>query len=262
MEKKKRNVLMWVLLILLPPIGIIYMWVAKKEMPGKKKGILTAVFAVWLIFVLAIGGGGEPTDSKTAATIKTPQKEESKETAAPKKDISISELSAAYSGSTEEGTVIDNSNKGITVSAKYTDGSEAKSLGGWDIENPSPLVAGQTTTYNVKFSDSTCKLDITCTTPAMSMGQENALQKGKDYLDYTSFSYSGLISQLEFDGFSTEDATYAADNCGADWNAQAASKAGDYLDYTSFSREGLIEQLEFDGFSAEQAEYGATAVGY
>lgn len=94
------------------------------------------------------------------------------------------------------------------------------------------------------------------------MSQKNALSKAQDYLSFTAFSYSGLISQLEYEGFSTEDATYAVDNCGADWNEQAAKKAQDYLDYSSFSRQGLIEQLEYEGFSAEQAEYGVTAVGY
>lgn len=95
-----------------------------------------------------------------------------------------------------------------------------------------------------------------------TMSQKNALSKAQDYLAFTAFSYSGLISQLEYEGFSTEDATYAVDNCGADWNEQAAKKAQDYLDYSSFSRQGLIEQLEYEGFSAEQAEYGVTAVGY
>ena len=94
------------------------------------------------------------------------------------------------------------------------------------------------------------------------MGQKNAVRKAKDYLAFTGFSHSGLIEQLEFEGFSTEEATYGADNCGADWNEQAAIKAEEYLNTMSFSRDGLIEQLEFEGFTAEQAEYGATAVGY
>lgn len=67
---------------------------------------------------------------------------------------------------------------------------------------------------------------------------------------------------MEFEGFSKEDAIFAADNCGADWNEQAARKAETYLDMTAFSRQGLIEQLQFEGFTTEQAEYGATAVGY
>ena len=94
------------------------------------------------------------------------------------------------------------------------------------------------------------------------MGQKNALSKAEDYLNYTAFSYSSLIVQLEFEGFSNEEATFAADNCGADWNEQAAIKAQEYLDYTSFSRSGLIEQLEYEGFTKEQAEYGVTEAGY
>ena len=96
----------------------------------------------------------------------------------------------------------------------------------------------------------------------ISLEYQNALSKAHDYLSFTSFSYSGLIDQLEYEEFSTEAATYAADNCGADWNEQAAKKAQSYLDFTSFSRQGLIDQLLYEGFTQEQAEYAASAVGY
>ena len=72
-----------------------------------------------------------------------------------------------------------------------------------------------------------------------------------------AFSYSGLIEQLEYEGYSTEEATYAVDNCGADWKEQAAKKAEEYLKSMSFSKSGLIEQLEYEGFTHEQAVYGA-----
>lgn len=104
--------------------------------------------------------------------------------------------------------------------------------------------------------------DEGATSGEATMEQKNSLGAALDYLAYTAFSYSGLISQLEYEGYSTESATYAADNCGADWNEQAAKMAQDYISYSSFSRDGLIEQLEYEGFTAEQAEYGATAVGY
>ena len=97
---------------------------------------------------------------------------------------------------------------------------------------------------------------------APTLGEKNATDKAKSYLDFTAFSYSGLIDQLEYEGFSTEEATYGADHCGADWNEQAAKKAESYLEYTSFSRSGLIDQLLYEGFTQEQAEYGVTAVGY
>ena len=98
--------------------------------------------------------------------------------------------------------------------------------------------------------------------PDMTLGEKNALAKANDYLSIMAFSHSGLIEQLEYEGYTTEEATFAADNCGADWNEQAAKKAQDYLDTMAFSRDGLIEQLEFEGFTKKQAEYGAKAVGY
>lgn len=100
-------------------------------------------------------------------------------------------------------------------------------------------------------------------TPAkITMGQKNALSKAGTYLSISAFSYSGLIEQLKFEQFSDEEATYAADNCGADWNEEAAKKANTYLSISSFSRDSLIDQLKFDGFTQEQAEYAVTAAGY
>ena len=95
----------------------------------------------------------------------------------------------------------------------------------------------------------------------VTVSQQNALESALSYLSWTAFSYSGLVEQLEFEGYSHEDATFAADYCGADWNEQAAKQAESYLSWTSFSRSGLIHQLEFEGFTREQAEYGCDAVG-
>lgn len=90
----------------------------------------------------------------------------------------------------------------------------------------------------------------------VSFGMTNALQAAKIYLAVMPFSHSGLIEQLEFEGYSYSEAAYAADNCGADWYEQAAKKAKQYLEIMAFSRSGLIDQLEFDGFTYEQAAYG------
>lgn len=96
----------------------------------------------------------------------------------------------------------------------------------------------------------------------VTTGQKNALNSAKSYLNYAAFSYKGLIQQLEFENYSSEEAVYAADNCGADWKEQAVKSAKSYLDYSSFSRDGLIQQLEFEGFTNEEAVYGAEANGY
>ena len=95
-----------------------------------------------------------------------------------------------------------------------------------------------------------------------TMGERNALAKALSYLRFTSFSRTGLIGQLEYEGFSHSESVYGADHCGADWNEQAALKAESYLSFTSFSRTGLIDQLLYEGFTRSQAEYGASAVGY
>lgn len=91
----------------------------------------------------------------------------------------------------------------------------------------------------------------------VTSGQRNALKSAESYLRFSAFSYTGLIEQLEYEGFSNEDATYAADHCGADWKEQAVKCAESYLKYSSFSKSGLIDQLEYEGFTHEQAEYGA-----
>ncbi len=97
--------------------------------------------------------------------------------------------------------------------------------------------------------------------PTRTVSQQQAEQSAEDYLNYSAFSRSGLIDQLEYEGFSTADATYGVDAQNANWNAQAALMAQDYLDYSSFSRTGLIDQLIFEGFTKAQATYGVNAVG-
>ncbi len=95
----------------------------------------------------------------------------------------------------------------------------------------------------------------------VSVSQQNAREKAADYLELSAFSRSGLIGQLEYEGFSNADATWAVDQIGADWNEQAAKKARDYLEFSSFSRSGLLQQLQYEGFTAAEAEYGVSQTG-
>lgn len=94
-----------------------------------------------------------------------------------------------------------------------------------------------------------------------TVSQRNARLKAARYLEYSAFSRSGLIDQLEFEGFSTADSTYGTDAIKANWAAQAARKAKQYLEYSPFSREGLIRQLEFEGFTTAEATYGVSQTG-
>lgn len=98
--------------------------------------------------------------------------------------------------------------------------------------------------------------------PKLTLGQENAIRKAQSYLGLMGFSRTGLIEQLQFEGFSPEEATFGADSAGADWNAECAEKAQSYIDMMSFSRQGLYDQLAFEGFQASEIEFGLAAVGY
>lgn len=93
-----------------------------------------------------------------------------------------------------------------------------------------------------------------------STGDWNALAQAKRYLSSMHFSRSGLIEQLQYEGYTDSECVYAVDNCGASWKEQAVGKARDYLNSSSFSRKELIEQLEFEGFTRDQAEYGVSQV--
>ena len=95
----------------------------------------------------------------------------------------------------------------------------------------------------------------------VSTSQRNALGTAASYLRMGGFSHQRLIEQLEFEGYSNEDATFAADHCGADWMDQAEMSAKSYMRFMNFSRAGLISQLQFEGFTAEQAAHGADSVG-
>ena len=95
----------------------------------------------------------------------------------------------------------------------------------------------------------------------LTVAQANAVEKALTYLDVLAFSKKGLIKQLEFEGFSTVDSSFAVDHIVVDWFEQAAIKAAEYLDVTSFSRKGLIEQLLFEGFTQDEAVYGVDQTG-
>ncbi len=94
-----------------------------------------------------------------------------------------------------------------------------------------------------------------------TVSQDNALRSAENYIDTMPFSREGLIKQLEFEGYTTEDATWAVDQLDVDWNEQAVLAAENYLEMMPFSREGLIQQLEFEGYTTEQATYAADQVG-
>ena len=153
-----------------------------------------------------------------------------------------------------------------TYSADYNDSfmeiySSAKSIyGNYDFASAAestPAPATPTPAASAPAAPTTAPE----TSSTITAGQRNALKKAKEYLNFSAFSHDGLIGQLEYEGFTSEEATYGADNCGADWNEQALKKAKSYFEFSSFSYSGIIEQLEYEKFSSEQATYAADNCG-
>ena len=112
-------------------------------------------------------------------------------------------------------------------------------------------------TLNVSKSDTSTSPPKT----AISSRESRVLEKARSWLQYSAFSHDGLIKRLESDHCSKEEATYGADNCGADWNQQALRSAHSWLRYSPFSHDGLVKRLKADDFSKEQATYGADNCG-
>ena len=143
-----------------------------------------------------------------------------------------------------------------TEGTEQTVSSETTAAG----ESATETSAAETTTSAPETTKTTTAEKVTeAPKPTETIGQKNAVKKALSYLDFMAFSRKGLIEQLEYEGFSHDEAVYGVDKCGADWNEQAAKKAAEYLDFTSFSRDGLIDQLEYEGFTHSEAVYGVDA---
>ena len=117
-------------------------------------------------------------------------------------------------------------------------------------------VSGCSFMFNKETSNPTHQKQATNAT----IGERNALRAAMSYIRTMPFSEEGLIDQLLFEGYTLDEATYGAKNCGADWFEQAKKSAAQYLQTMAFSKQELIRQLEYEKFTHEQAVYGVEAV--
>ena len=131
---------------------------------------------------------------------------------------------------------------------------------GYVADNKTPLTADETEEPETQ-SEEKSSAESAPSSANATRGEVDALEKAREYLNAMAFSYTGLIDQLEYEGFTAAEAAYGADHCGADWKEQAAEKAREYLASMAFSYNGLVEQLEYEGFTHEQAVYGVDRCG-
>lgn len=60
--------LLYLCMILIPPVGIIMLWIVHKDMEKKKKVILTVISCIWTIIALVYGGRIQKTSNEASTT--------------------------------------------------------------------------------------------------------------------------------------------------------------------------------------------------
>lgn len=216
----------------------------KKPMSrGKKIGIGVAGLVVLSIIIGSCGGSDEQPSSAPTATesaVSSPS-----ETAAAAPVVSSADASASAKAEAE-----------AEASAKAEADAKAKAAAAAEASAKAEADAEAEASAKAE-----AEAEAKAEAAAGTLSQQNALRSAENYLGFSAFSRTGLISQLEFEDYSTKDATWAVDRVTVDWNEQAAKSAEQYLEFTAFSRKGLIEQLVYEGYTKKQAEYGVGKTG-
>lgn len=243
----------------LASISIILGIIVIKEVKSKKVivgiilSIISVIIASFIITALSLNNENVTNDKydniKDTSDIQE-KKEDLKENTTEEKEIELSVPDFSTIGRSEAESLCISSKLTCDFKGEYND---SVSIGGFIRQS----IPANTTIKNTDIVEIVYSLGHKETT-----GERNAVQKAKEYLRVMAFSYSGLIEQLKYEGYTDAEATYGVNHCGADWNEQAAKKAKEYLNVMPFSRDGLIEQLEYEGFTYEQAVYGVSQNGY
>lgn len=226
---------MWVMLIFFAPVGIFFMWKFHPEMKKNTKIILTVVFAI--LFIIIMASNDSETDDNSGNTTKY---ETNKKVEVTVVDFSSMERTAVNTWCNE--------NK---VNCKVTDEySDTIAKGSFVSQS----VGANTTIYEGDRINIVYSLGRKPTN-----GETNALKKAESYSKLMHMSKKGIYNQLtsSIEGFTDEEAQYAIDNIKADWNANALEKAKSYQKTMSMSKNAIYNQLtsSVEGFTNEEAQY-------
>ena len=90
---------------------------------------------------------------------------------------------------------------------------------------------------------------------------QQAVFSAEAYLDFAAFSESGLIDQLEFEGFTQSRPLLVSGLSRLTGVSRRRNRPSPIWTFSAFSRSGLIDQLLFEGFTESQATYGVDKAG-
>lgn len=103
------------------------------------------------------GGNNNSQSGSSTATSSSAQNVAPKST--PKKNAKLTGITAAYNGSIKDGEQVTDQTSGITVTAKYDDGT-TKNVTGWKIQNPGAVNINAPTEFTVEYEGQTAKVSI------------------------------------------------------------------------------------------------------
>lgn len=220
----------------------------KPKKPFWKKWWFWVIIVV--LVIVGIGGSNSQSGSSTAISSTT-------QSVAPKKDAKLTGITASYSGNIKDGEQVTDQTSGITVTAKYDDGT-VKNVTGWKVQNPGAVNINAPTEFTIEYEGQTTKVSIQAQPP---VEYQSALKKAKSYSDTMHMSKQSIYDQLTSEygeKFSAEAAQYAVDHLQADYNANALAKAKSYQETMSMSPSAIYDQLvspDGEKFTPEEAQY-------
>ncbi len=100
-------------------------------------------------------------------------------------------------------------------------------------------------------SDGNCAVSVKDT---IYLEDVKAIESAKKHLKYSSYSEKKLVEALVDEGFTEIRAKYAANSCGADWDAEALECAQSYMKYSYYTKSKLMEGLLDEGFTESQVQ--------
>lgn len=171
---------------ILPPLGIVLAWVYKKPENMALRIAVTVISALLIIGYLGASANVEGSDAESPSA--AGQEQEASEEQ--QQESPVASVSATYSGDTEEGTEISESTSGWEVTITREDGTTEKTHD-FTVDNPSSLVAGETTTYSISASGKTTTVDIACSTMSEEQFRESCSAPSYDDLARNPGDYVG-----------------------------------------------------------------------
>ncbi|MEV4351219.1 Ltp family lipoprotein [Actinoplanes sp. NPDC049596] len=176
---------------------------AKKMSRGKKAGLIGGGVLAGLVIIGVAAGGGDDTPAPAPVAVASPTSNATREALAKiQVCIDMTAGTRAYDPALWDTAVCGEYKGSLGDAGQPTTEATTEATTGATTE---PVA--EAATEPVAEPTPEPASDLTA-------AQENAVEKAADYLETGSFSRSGLISQLKFEGFTTAQATYGAKKAG------------------------------------------------